>query len=204
LDGGSSVTADAGAPDVAASVDATSVDKAANCASTFGTALTNAFGRVDGTVVAVVPPGHPTCAQPNRTHVVVQVRVKGAVYRMVVNILSTQGPPDVFFGTKQAPLPVPAWSEDWHPGATLDYPSMLGVTKADLRATPESELRKRVMDLVPIDAPISIYAVSTGGTKSDSAHKVHRNGNRNDGAIVLNPNSASPIFMMFAFDEQQF
>ena len=81
----------AGGPDAA--LDAPSLDagKDAACASSFGDALTAAFGRVDGTVVAVVAPGTERCAMPNRDHVIVQVEFGGAVYRMVVNVLSNGG-----------------------------------------------------------------------------------------------------------------
>src|SRR5262249_23663455 len=72
-----------------------SIDKSAPCASTFGSALTDAFGRLDGTVVAVVPPNDQACAQPNMTHLVLQVEMEGAVYRMVLDVLSNQGSPDV-------------------------------------------------------------------------------------------------------------
>lgn len=51
-----------------------SVDKSKACASIFGDALTNAFGRLDGSILALVPRGHPTCAQPNATHLVLQAR----------------------------------------------------------------------------------------------------------------------------------
>src|SRR5262247_3992728 len=84
---------DASPPD--ASPDA-STDKSAACASTFGTALTNAFGRLDGTILAVVMPGNMRCAMPNSTHVVLQVTTNGAAYRMVINVLSTSSDPHVW------------------------------------------------------------------------------------------------------------
>ena len=76
----------------AAPPDATT-DKSAACASTFGQSLTNAFGRLDGTILAVVFPGNQTCAAPNSTHVVLQVTMGGAAYRMVVNVMSTSPDP---------------------------------------------------------------------------------------------------------------
>src|SRR5262249_61596179 len=73
---------DSGAADLAP------VDKAARCASTFGNGLTAGFGRLDGRILAVVPPGHPTCPRPNSDHLVIQIDAGGEVYRMVVNVLS--------------------------------------------------------------------------------------------------------------------
>src|SRR4051794_34872783 len=48
-------------------------DKSAGCASTFGSALTSAFGRIDGTVLAVVKPIDTQCAMPNNDHLVLEV-----------------------------------------------------------------------------------------------------------------------------------
>src|SRR5450432_3613923 len=89
-------------------------DKAGPCASMFGTALTPAFGRIDGTVLAVVPPGDQACALPNATHLVVQVTMGGAAYRLVVDVLSNQGSPDVLLDELDAPLVGGAWTEGWH------------------------------------------------------------------------------------------
>jgi hypothetical protein len=65
-------------PDLAPAPDLTVVDKAATCASSFGNALTAAFGRLDGTVRAVVPPAHPTCPRPNSDHLILEVDSGGA------------------------------------------------------------------------------------------------------------------------------
>ncbi len=70
------------------------LDKSATCAPTFGNALTNAHGRLDGTVVAVVPPNDQACASPNMTHLVVQLSMGGAAYRMVVDVISDTGAND--------------------------------------------------------------------------------------------------------------
>ncbi|MBL8935062.1 MAG: hypothetical protein JNM69_10945 [Archangium sp.] len=189
---------------VDAGIDA-GVRKQANCASQFGTVLTNAFGRVDGTVVAVVPPGEPTCAVVNGDHVVVQVNFDGGVHRMVVNIESSFGDPRIRMRQVTAPLPPPAFEAGWHPGLRLDYPSQLNVhSDGGWEALTLQEAATRVYDLVEVGAPISVYATSTGGSYASSAHKVHRNGNGADGALVLNPTSASPTWVLFHFANQSF
>src|SRR5262249_22687904 len=124
--------ADAAAPD--ASVPDAGKDAA--CASTFGHGLTASFGRVDGTVVAVVQPGDPNCAQINGDHVVVQIRANGGVYRMVVNVLSTGADPRIRIRSLEHALPAPAFAEGWHPGLALDYPSDLGVSSKDAEWAP--------------------------------------------------------------------
>src|SRR4051812_49671833 len=98
------------------------VDKAARCTATFGGALTAPYGRLDGTVLAVVPPAHPTCARPNNDHLVLEVTAGGAAYRMVVNVQSDQtADPRVLYAEKAAPLT--GYADGWHANAALDYVS---------------------------------------------------------------------------------
>lgn len=172
------------------------LDKAATCASSFGNLLTDAFGRVDGTVLAVVPPNLQTCAQPNMTHLVVQVSMQGAAYRMVLNV-------DAEVSTREidAALAGPAWAEGWHTDAPLDYVTTLGVHSGEFEKT-EAPVAL-VTDQLELGARVSVYATSSGGTKADSAHLVHRNASNADGAIVIAPDSA-PHYVLFKFDNQSF
>lgn len=181
------------------------VRKQAACASTFGAVLTNAFGRIDGTVVAVVPPGDPGCALPNSDHVVVQVSFDGGVHRMVINVESSFGDPRIRLREVTAPLPSPAFELGWHPGLTLDYPTQLGVhSDGGWEALPLQQAAQRVYELVEVGAPIAVYATSSGGSFAASAHKIHRNGSNTDGALVLNPTSAAPTWVLFHFANQSF
>jgi len=185
-----------------AAVDATVLPdgKASACASTFGNALTNAYGRLDGTILAVVEPGNMQCAMPNSTHVVLEVMTHGAAYRMVVNVLSTSSDPHVFLDELDAPLAGDAWAEGWHPGVQLDYVSTLAVTKAMFTQADQAAAVARLeTDLVP-GAKVSVFATSSGG---NSAHLVHRNATNEDGAIVLTPDTA-PHYLLTAFPEQTF
>lgn len=204
---------DAGLAEDAGSSDAGTVDggldagvrKQAACASTFGSVLTNAFGRIDGTVIAVVPPGDPGCALPNSDHVVVQVSFDGGVHRMVINVESSFGDPRIRLREVTAPLPSPAFAPGWHPGLALDYPTQLGVhSDGGWEALPLQQAAQRVYDLVEVGAPIAVYATSSGGSFAASAHKVHRNGSNTDGALVLNPTSAAPTWVLFHFANQSF
>jgi hypothetical protein len=196
-----------GSPD-ATPADAAPPDagKDAACASTFGSALTNAFGRLDGTVTAIVPPGDPRCAQPNSTHLVLQVSMNGDVYRMVVNVEPDAGTSMIRVRELDAPLPAPAFAEGWHTGIALDYPSSLGVhsTDAGWQALSLDDATALVTGAIAIGAPVSVYATSSGGTKADSAHLVHREGANQDGAIVLGPSDASSHWLLFAFSDQVF
>jgi hypothetical protein len=184
---------------------AADASKAARCASSFGDELTAPFGRLDGTVLAIVKPSDQQCVMPNSDHVIVQVIAKGKVYRMVVNVLSTRGDPDVrYFAGPGPKMPGPAFAEGWHTGVTLDYAADLGRHNADFAATPMADLVTSIDRAIELDAKISVYGASSGGSYAHSAHKVHRNGNSQDGAMVLAPDSETPRYLLFHFAQQVF
>jgi hypothetical protein len=178
--------------------------KADSCATVFGSSLTNAFGRLDGTVRAVVPPDHPSCPMPNGTHLVLQIMMGGQAYRMVTNVLSDSGDPRVFMHEIHAPLAGPAWADGWHPGVPLDYVTTLHVASTDFVAHDMATTVGLITDAIELQTPISVFATSTGGANSGNAHLVHRNLADKDGAIVIDPQSASPRYLLFHFDEQIF
>jgi len=202
---------DGGQPDAGldAGVDAgaDAGNKSAACASTFGTGLTASFGRFDGVVSAVVRPADTQCALPNSDHVVVQVKTDAGVYRMVVNVLSSFGDPDVRLAAISAPLLGGPWSEGWHPGLLLDYPTHLSLHSSDGGFTPipMAQLIERVADEITVGEKISVFAESSGGPVYGSgAHKIHRNGSNRDGALVLNPEGTSARWLLFHFANQSF
>lgn len=212
-DGGADAPAvDAPAVDAPAvdalAVDAPAVDvtsPAAACASEFGRALTPGFSRLDGVVTAVVTPADTQCRMPNSTHVIVQVRMGGAVYRLVVNINSTRAgvDPRVRIADVRAPLPLPAWEDGWHVNQQLDYVVSLGLhTDAFMFREPDA-LARFLAATVPVGTRVSVYATN-GASQPDSAHLIHRNGHGDDGAIVIDPTGASPRWLLFHFDGQTF
>lgn len=173
------------------------------CADTFGDALTAGFGRIDGVVYAVQKPSDTECAQPNGDHVIVQVLMNGAVYRLVTNVQSTQGDPDVRYATLAHALPDPAWAEGWHEGAALDYAATLDAHTADFTPYAMNELVDEIAAQVKVGAKISVYGESGDG-RPESAHNIHKmSGSNHDGAIVVDP-TGSPKFLLFHFDEQTF
>ena len=178
--------------------------KANGCATVFGSSLTNAFGRLDGTVRAVVPPDHPSCPMPNGTHLVVQIMMGGQAYRMVVNVLSDSGDPRVFMHEVHAPLAGPAWADGWHAGVSLDYVTTLHVASTDFVPHDMATTVAMITDAIELQAPISVFATSSGGANAASAHLVHKNLANKDGAIVIDPMSASPRYLLVRFDEQVF
>lgn len=188
-----------------AAVDARAVDVPVDslCASQFGSELTAAFGRLDGTVLGVVEPGNMTCAMPNSTHVVLEVTMHGAVYRMVVNVLSTSSDPHVWLDELDAPLAGEPWQEGWHPGVALDYVTTLHLGKTAFTQADEATAVARVQQQVVPGTHVSVYATSSGGSEASSAHLIHRNATNMDGAIVIAPDTA-PHYLLTAFPEQSF
>lgn len=181
------------------------IDKAKDCASTFGTALTNAFGRVDGTVLAVVKPTDTQCPMPNDDHVILEVTMQGAVYRMVINVLSTGADPDVRFRELDHAMVGAPWSEGWHTDAALDYAGDLGLHSAigqsgDFEPVTFAKLPDRIADDIELGEKVSVFCTSSGGA---SSHLIHRNGQKHDGAIVLHPDT-NPRWLVFHFADQSF
>ena len=181
---------------------AADVDKSATCAATFGAALTDAFARLDGTVLAVVPPNDQACAMPNSTHLVIQVLVAGDAYRMVVDVLSSYAPYDVLEDEIDAPLSGGAWAEGWHAGASLDYVTDLGVHSDAFTSMAQADVVAKITSQIDLGAKISIFATSQ--SSPSSAHLVHRNLTNQDGAIVIRPDGASPRWILIRFAEQTF
>ncbi len=133
-----------------------------------------------------------------------------AVYRMVVNVLSTSNEPDVFLGTTDAPLAGDPWQEGWHPGVVLDYVTTLGVTKSQFTDSMQADAVARVMDSTFSSFRRARLGLrddlfSGGGTGKRAAHTfVHRNlteSRRRD--PVLTPETA-PHYLLTAFPEQTF
>lgn len=175
------------------------------CADTFGNALTAGFGRADGIVYAVQKPSDTSCVLPNSDHVVVQVLIESAVYRMVVNVQSDRAgvDPKIRVATLPHALPAPAFAEGWHLGAPLDYVTTLGA-HSDASFTPLTldEAVAKIASKVKVGDPIAVYAESGAG-RPDSTHLVHRNKTNQDGALVVSP-TASPEFLLFHFENQTF
>ncbi|MGE0867933.1 MAG: hypothetical protein AB7P03_05215 [Kofleriaceae bacterium] len=187
------------ADDAIISIDA--ADKAAPCVATFGKDLADGFGRLDGTVVAVLPPGNQTCPRPNSTHLILEVAATGQVYRMVAATKSATGKPDMALAQRDAPLEGPAWAEGWHLGIPLDYVTTFGLHREDFVTSPQAELVQTVTSQLELGARVSVFATVEG--QPDSAHLIHRNTSDADGAIVINPDTAAH-YLLFRFDNQLF
>ncbi len=167
------------------------------CIDTFGDTLTTGFGRLDGTLVAVVPLFGPRACRGDDDHVHLQVRSDGEVYDVSVNVGRAGNP--VYLGYFEGSLPGRAWSEGWHTDVALDYPS-LGVESTGFAGRSPSELDLALRDL-PVGAEVSIFMTAWG---PDGGHKVHRNGAWDDGAIAIRPRGGPTRMVLLRFAGQVF
>ena len=189
---------DAGLSDVNEDA-ATCDDKAANCATEdeFGSLFTKTNGRADGTLVAIVRPVDTQCAWPNSSHVTFQLSMLGGVQRLVVSV------EDIAYTSVTAPLLGPAYEEGWHEDQSIDYWTDLGVHSTDFSAASPEELVSFICDHLELGHEVSVFAYSDG-SKPSSAHQIHRNEPYPDGAIVANPTSENPTWLLFRYTDQVF
>lgn len=172
-----------------------------NCTSNFGNALTTSFGRLDGFLVAIVPPQTGAC-NADRQHVHLQIKMNGDIYDVAVDVTAASGPDDVHTLTMDhAPLGAP-WSEGWHTGVSLDYTQApLDVHSTDLPLKTKAEMTDELMsDLADVNH-ISVFAIGYG---PDGVHLVHRNGGLHDGMIVTQPLSNPAHLRLLSFSDQTF
>ena len=171
------------------------------CTSNFGDALTSTHGRLDGILVAIVPPGESQC-NGDDDHLHLQVRADDQIYDVAVNVRSDLGgDPDVHYFTTPAQLTGPAWAEGWHPDLKLDYPASLGVHDDDFTPYTINVLAQKVEGALSTANHVSIYGTGYG---PDGMHKIHRDGYGRDGAIVLEPLSGDARYLLFRFASQTF
>lgn len=171
------------------------------CTSRFGSAMTASFGRLDGFLVSIVNPNTTTACRGDDNHIHLQVSVHGNIEDIAVNIASTSGNPDLDFLAINAALRGGAWTEGWHPGQTLDYPGNLGVHSGSFAERTPTQLTSLLDSALASANHVSIF---TTGFDATGGHLVHRQGSGHDGAIIINPLSSSPQYLLFHFSTQSF
>jgi len=171
------------------------------CTGSFGSQMTTAFGRLDGFLVSIVNiNGSSTCRGDNN-HLHLQVKVNGQIEDIAVNVESTTGDPNVDFRTFNAPLADGAWVEGWHPNVKLDYATNLGVSSTSFTSLTLTQLQSQLDSLLANANHVSIFATGFDGT---GGHDIHREPTNHDGAIVINPTTGSPTYLLFHFSTQTF
>jgi uncharacterized protein YukJ len=172
-----------------------------NCTNNFGNALTTQFGRLDGILVSIVHVGANQC-NGDADHVHLQIQSNGKIYDVAVNMQSDQaGDPNVQYLEKNLAWVGDPWSEGWHTGMLLDYWGNLKLHSTEFTAFSMNTLAQKVEDALATVNHISVWGYGYG---PDGMHKIHRNVVNKDGAIVLEPLSNSPRYLLFHFVDQTF
>jgi hypothetical protein len=166
------------------------------CTSQLGNALTSMYGRLDGTLVAIVPPGNGPC-NADSDHVHLQIQMNGAIYDVAVNVGSSNMD-DVHTTTREIALPV--WQEGWHTGVLEDYVS-LGVHSTDIPLGTRAQNTADIMNELATVNHISVFGTGYG---PEGAHLIHRNGQGHDGLVVTQPLSTPAHVRLFSFTTQAF
>jgi len=191
--------------DAAASAEGDAAPRNAACTPTSqqtGTAVNTTHGRLDGTLVFVVPPvGNYDQCNGDSSHVHLQVEVSGSVYDIAVDI-GTAPNDEVGMYEEAITLPDGTWSEGWHGDDALSYKS-LALSSTNFPIESPSAIANVVESLLESTSEISIFC--TGYSQDNGCHDVHyEDGTTNDGAMVLNPSAASPTIVFFRFSTQTF
>lgn len=165
-----------------------------------GTAVNTSHGRLDGTLVYVLPvDGSPAC-NGDDSHVHLQVEVSGSVYDVAVDV-GTSGD-EVGFYEDTMTVPGGVWAEGWHGTDALTY-SSLGVSSSELPLASPDAVAAAIESHLADTSKISIFC--TGYSQDNGCHDVHyENGAGKDGALVLDPTSASSPMMFFRFSADTF
>jgi hypothetical protein len=176
------------------------------CTSSFGNALSAqpTFGRLDGFLVAIVPPGNMASCNDDDSHVHLQVRMNGAIYDVAIDVTdAATHMDDVHTTTLDVPMPDgEPWTEGWHTGATVlaDYVA-LGVHDTALTLETKGALVQLIQTDLATANHVSVYTTSYG---PDGGHLVHRNGGGHDGILVTEPLSSPSHLRLFSFTDQSF
>jgi hypothetical protein len=103
----------------------------------------------------------------------------------------------------QKPLLGVPYAEGWHLNQHLEYATDLDVHSGDFTQVTTAQAVELICSHLEIGAPVSVFAYADG-SKPSSAHQIHSNDQYPDGAIVANPTSASPTYLLFRYANQVF
>ena len=202
---GSAVTPseDAGGPDAPDDTGGASPHRNSTCTPSSqqtGTIINSTHGRLDGTLVYVLPVDGSGSCNGDSSHVHLQIEVSSLVYDVAVDIGSTGD--DVGLYQEAIAVPSGTWAEGWHATDDLAYPT-LGLTSTQFPTASPSAIASQVESLLQSTSKVSIFC--TGYTQGNGCHDVHyKNGAGEDGAIVLDPTAATSPVLFFRFQGQTF
>ncbi|HEY8088497.1 MAG TPA: hypothetical protein VIF09_11645 [Polyangiaceae bacterium] len=163
-----------------------------------GTALNTFHGRLDGYLAFIVPQGGSSSCNGDNSHVHLQVRMKGSIYDVAVDIGKFAG--DALFYEADMAMPPGVWSEGWH-DVGLSYPN-LGVHSGAFTTSDPATLGKKIESELANVNHISVFGDSYN--TANGCHDVHYQNGSTDGAIVIDPLSTKPHVLFFRFSTASF
>jgi len=163
-----------------------------------GTAINTKHGRLDGYLSYVVPKDGPSSCNGDGSHVHLQVRMKGEIYDVAVDIGTFTGDANLY--EADMALPQGAWSEGWH-NVGLSYPQ-LGLHSTQFTAEDPTTLGQKIQSELAGVNHVSVYGDSY--TTDNGCHDVHYENGTEDGALVINPLSPTAHILFFRFSTQSF
>jgi hypothetical protein len=163
-----------------------------------GTAFDTPHGRVDGYLSYVVPKDGPSSCNGDDSHVHLQIRVKGIIYDVAVDIGAFTGDANLY--EADMPLPQGAWSEGWH-DVGLSYPQ-LGLHSTQFTSEDPTTLGQKIQSELAGVNHVSVFGDSY--STDNGCHDVHYENGTTDGALVINPLSPTAHILFFRFSTQTF
>lgn len=163
-----------------------------------GAALDTMHGRLDGYLAYVVPKDGPASCNGDDSHVHLQIRMKGVIYDVAVDIGTFTGDANLY--ETDMPIPQGAWSEGWH-DVGLSYPQ-LGLHSTQFTAEDPTTLAQKIQTELAGANHVSVFGDSY--STENGCHDVHYENGTTDGALVINPLSASAHVLFFRFSTQSF
>jgi len=137
----------------------------------------------------------------DESHVHLQIEVSGSIYDVAVDI-GTAPNDEVGYLEQTMAVPGGTWSEGWHATDTLSYPT-LGIHSTAFGLMDPAAVATEVESVLASTTKISIFC--TGYSQGNGCHDVHyEHGNGDDGAIVLDPTSATSPMLFFRFATPSF
>lgn len=164
-----------------------------------GTLLDTSHGRLDGYLSYVVPQGGSHTCNGDDSHVHLQIRAKGNVYDVAVDIGKFQG--DALLYETDMPMPQGAWSEGWH-DVGLSYPQLgLHASQFTTSLAPQALGQKIQQELANANH-VSVFGDAYN--TDNGCHDVHYVDGTSDGALIIDPLSPSAHILFFRFSTQSF
>ena len=162
-----------------------------------GTAINTTHGRLDGYLRYVVPLGGSSSCNGDSGHIHLQISVNNALYDVAVDVGRSNGDSNSYEANMA--MPDGAWSEGWHDDA-FSY-TALGITSAQFTSENPTSFANRLTSELANVNHIAVFGIAY--SSHNGAHDIHYY-NGSDGALVLEPLSASPRILFFRFATQSF